>query len=115
MNGCDTALHCGHGVGGGEPVIVVRMKIKILLREAITHIANSSGHFLRTHHTKRIRQHQVADVHGHQAFHHPVHVIATVAIPIGPVFQININQQILVVRISHSTPNVIQMLIKGLA
>ena len=93
----------------------MRMKIKILPIKAIAHITHSDGHLRWAHHTEGIRQHQMADVHPYQTLDQAVYIIPAIAVTVGPVLQINIDQQAPLMCIPDGALDILQVGIKGLA
>ena len=112
--GC-TRFDRSHGIGGGESIIVMRMKIKILTFKSAAHIPDGRRHFCRAHYAEGVRQHNMTKIHCRERLNHAVHIIAAVPITVGPVLEIDIDQKTLFQRIVDRLLNVFKVRIESLS
>ena len=112
--GC-TGFDRSHGIGGGEPIIVMRMKVEVLAFKSAAHIPDGRRHFCWAHYAERVGQHNVAKIHCRKRFNHAVHIIAAVPVTVGPILEIDVDQKTLFQRIVDRLLNVFKVRIESLS
>src|SRR5688572_8920568 len=110
MQRSDPSFHSRHTVGGCKTIVVMRMKIECLVRESVSHISHGAIHFCGAHYTQSIRQHEILDSTCANRLHETIHIIAVVAITIGPVFKIRIHMETLLKCVGYGLTNIFGML-----
>ena len=89
------------------------MKIEFLFRVPVDHVADAGINIVRAEHAQGIRQQEAVDAAIQDPIHQAEHVLRFIAVAVGPVFQIHIDLQPLVMSVLDSFAYVRQVLLQG--